>query len=134
MKKIILLTVALSFGLFAQAAGKIKDDPNAKTKNLPKFPKIVNTNIPGAPVLGQPKMINGKSLEIRADKQGLAYPALFDWNNDGKRDLLVGEFENGRKSFIKVHLNEGSNKKPKYSGEFAYAKDIEGNEITANQW
>ncbi len=135
MRKFIFILVALSFGLFAIAADKIKDDPNAKTKYLPKFPKIINTNIPGAPVLGQPQMLNGKKLEIRIGKHGLAYPTLFDWNNDGKRDLLVGEFETGEVgSYIKIYLNEGSNKNPKYSGEYNYAKDTDGNLITAYQW
>ncbi len=134
MKKIILIFITLLFlnlGLMAQSSATDK----VRSKNFPKFPKIVNTNIPGAPVLGQPFHVNGKKQEIRVDKHGLAYPAFYDWNKDGKKDLLLGEFESGDTgSNIKVYLNEGSNRKPKFSGEYFYALDTKGDTITTHQW
>lgn len=108
-------------------------DDIVKSTGFPKFPVITNTVIAGAPVLQQPKHINGTEQEIRTEKHGLAYPAFYDWNGDGKTDLLVGEFETGA-SNIKVYLNTGTAKKPKYSGKYFYATDVHGDTISAYQW
>ncbi len=40
---------------------------------------------------------------------GHAVPAVGDWNNDGKKDLIVGQFKNGH---INLLLNTGTDKKP----------------------
>ncbi len=117
--------------LFAQN----KDVPNVRTTHFPVLKELISTPIAGAPALLQPMRIDGLKREIRTEKHGLIYPAIYDWNHDGKDDLLVGEFETGEKgSYIKVYLNEGSNKTPKYSGDFFYATDIKGDTITNNQW
>jgi hypothetical protein len=132
MKQILLLLTAITFwsGISAQKA-----EDKIKTKGFPKFPRIISTNIHGAPVLGQPMQIMGTEQEIRTEKHGLAYPAFYDWNHDGKVDLLVGEFATGATgSNVKVYLNEGTNKKPKYSGKYLYARDVKGDTITNNQW
>ncbi len=107
-----------------------------RTIGLPEeFKAIKSLELAGAPILGQPTLITGKKAEVRSEKHGLAYPTLFDWNKDGKRDLLVGEFETGETgSNIKVYLNNGSDSKPKYSGEYTYATDIKGDTITAYYW
>jgi hypothetical protein len=106
-----------------------------KTQNMLSIPEIVNENIPGAPLLSQPIQIQGEIDEIMTEKHGYAYPALYDWNRDGKKDLLIGEFETGETgSFLQVHLNEGSNEIPKYSGKFEYALDTAGDTITAYYW
>ena len=129
--KLLFAAFMLSTALTAQNL----DTDKVKSTGFPKFPQIINTEIPGAPILGQPFLVNGKKQEIRVEKHGLAYPAIFDWNKDGKNDLLVGEFETGETgSNIKVYLNHGSNKKPKYSGEYFYAMDTKGDTITAHQW
>lgn len=129
----LIYTLVLSLLVLSATAQKNTDI--IKSKNFPNFPKIENTDIAGAPLLGQPTRIDGKKLEIRTEKHGLAYPALFDWNKDGKKDLLLGEFETGKKgSYLKIFLNEGSNRKPKYSGKYTYATDVNGDTITANFW
>lgn len=126
-----VVLLLLSSGIFAQK----KHSDNIRTSHFPVMKEIFNTYIPGAPVLLTPKRIDGVEQEIRTDKHGLCYPALYDWNHDGKNDLLLGEFETGEKgSYIKVFLNEGSNKRPKYSGKFFYATDIKGDTITNYQW
>jgi hypothetical protein len=95
----------------------------------------VLTNIPGAPILGQPQYLQGTKNEIRTEKHGLVYPAFFDWNRDGKKDLMLGEFETGDTgSNIKVYLNEGTDKNPQYTGEYFYATDVNGDTITNHQW
>ncbi len=105
------------------------------TKGLPILKPIINNTIDGAPILGNPIIITGTKQEIRTEKHGLFYPAIFDWNGDGKQDLLAGEFETGETgSNIKVYLNIGTNNSPNYSGEYFYATDINGDTITTHQW
>ena len=114
---------------------KESSDNNERTKNFPKLPPIIGADIAGAPTLGQPYRLEGNIQEIRVEKHGLVYPAFFDWNKDGKKDLLLGEFETGETgSNIKVYLNEGNDKKPHFTGEYFYATDINGNTITNHQW
>ncbi|WEA00590.1 FG-GAP-like repeat-containing protein [Mucilaginibacter sp. SJ] len=132
MRKKLLLGYAM---LCCTALHAQSPDSKTHSKGFPVFPAITNTLIPGAPLLGQPILINGTEQEIRTEKHGLVYPSFFDWNHDGKTDMLLGEFETGETgSDIKVYLNIGTNKKPKYSGKFFYAKDIKGDTITNNQW
>lgn len=40
---------------------------------------------------------------------GHLVPCVADWNSDGNRDLIVGQFSGGK---IRLYLNQGSNKKP----------------------
>ena len=104
-----------------------------RTTNLPDIKELHYPTIDGAPVLKQPVRIDGSRREIRTEEHGLAYPTLFDWNRDGKPDLLVGEFLTGQ-SRIKVYLNTGSAKKPKFTGEWFYATDVNGDVISNYQW
>ena len=57
---------------------------------------------------------------VLTEKHGLAAPALWDFNGDGKRDLLVGEFETNSSKFpmgadgstVRVYLNVGTDSEP----------------------
>ena len=104
-----------------------------RTTKFPHFKKLVMTPIPGAPILSQPQRIDGTKQEIRTEKHGLCYPAFYDWNGDGKPDLLLGEFNIGYQ-FIKVYENKGTRKKPKFTGEWYYAKDLNGDTIRIHSW
>ena len=42
---------------------------------------------------------------------GHAAPYLYDWNGDGVRDLLVGQFGQGK---LRIYLNRGTNTEPRY--------------------
>lgn len=42
---------------------------------------------------------------------GHAAPYLADWNGDGKQDLLVGQFGEGK---LKIFVNQGSKESPKF--------------------
>ena len=68
----------------------------------------------------------GKPIDVTT---GHAAPYIYDFNGDGKRDLLVGEFGSGRyrgekttdngplaNARLRVYLNTGSNKMPTYNG------------------
>ena len=133
IKKYTLLSFCI-FSLGVAFAQNPKEDI-IRTSNLPQMKPIVNAIIPGAPILSAPLLINGNLQDIRTEEHGLAYPTLFDWNHDGKRDLLVGDFVTGETgSYIKVYLNEGTDKSPKFSGKYFWATDIKGNKITNHQW
>lgn len=121
--------------LSACLGGLLQSDDLERTRNLPEFRLGINAEIPGAPELHSPNWLSGTQQAIRTEKHGLIYPAFFDWNKDGKKDLLLGEFETGQEgSYIKVYLNQGSAKAPSFSGEYFYATDIEGNKLTNYQW
>lgn len=119
----------------APAATPEVNEDGVKTTNFPAMRTMVNTEIPGAITLSQPQLITGTVQEIRTEKHGLVYPAFFDWNKDGKKDLMLGEFETGETgSYVKVYLNEGADAAPSYTGEYFYATDINGDTITNYQW
>ena len=107
------------------------------------FPEILDADIPGTPKLGQPIPVMGSAKPILTEKHGLAAPALWDWNGDGKRDLLVGEFEtNSGENFpmgvdgstIRVYLNVGTDSEPRFTDEFQWARDTEGTIMEVPQW
>lgn len=47
---------------------------------------------------------------------GHAAPCVYDWNRDGKLDLLVGQFGDGK---LRIYLNGGTNEKPAF-GAFSW--------------
>ena len=61
---------------------------------------------------------------------GHAAPCVVDWDGDGKRDLLVGQFlgDDSKTIFrpgVRLYRNKGSNKTPEF-GRFVYLKTAEG--------
>ena len=55
-------------------------------------------------------------VRIRVGDQPLnightASPEVLDWNNDGKKDLLVGTFSNGK---VVLFLNQGADEAPAF--------------------
>lgn len=64
----------------------------------------------GTPILsyGQPMKIEG----------GHAIPEVADWNNDGRQDLLVGQYDGGK---IRIYLNHGTNSTPSFD-RFTYVQ------------
>jgi hypothetical protein len=58
----------------------------------------------------------GKPIDVQV---GHLVPCVADWNGDGRKDLLVGQFVGGK---IALYLNEGTDKAPKFgSGRFLEA-------------
>lgn len=39
-------------------------------------------------------------------------PLVFDWNNDGKKDLLIGENSGGTNGYVKYYENIGTDARP----------------------
>ena len=48
----------------------------------------------------------GKAIEVEI---GHLVPCVVDWNEDGKKDLIVGQFIGGN---VRLYLNEGSDESP----------------------
>jgi len=53
--------------------------------------------------------INGEPLNV---KTGHSVPTVADWNNDGKKDLITGQFHQGR---ILLLLNRGTDANPVFT-------------------
>lgn len=56
---------------------------------------------------------DGKTIDIRI---GHLVPCVTDWNNDGKKDLIIGQFSEGK---IRVYMNGGTDSAPVFA-EFSY--------------
>ena len=55
----------------------------------------------------------GKIIDVDI---GHLVPCVTDWNNDGKKDLVVGQFSGGK---IRLYLNRGTDSDPEF-GKFTY--------------
>lgn len=131
--KIFTMVTAIMISVSVMAQKNRED--KIRTTGFPVMKTVVNTDIPGAPLFSEPIRINGYKQEIRTEEHGLIYPTSYDWNHDGKPDLLLGDFVTGKTgSYIKVYLNEGSATKPKFSGKYFWATDIKGDILTNYQW
>ncbi len=75
-------------------------------------------------LLRDPIKIEAEGLPIEA-LSGHAAPFVFDVDNDGRKDLIVGEFEGGR---ARIYLNQGSDDEPRFSG-FSYLQAGGGDAI-----
>jgi hypothetical protein len=77
-------------------------------------PAIAISPAPGALAGGDtfeaPTRIQAGGEYIDTDV-GHAAPYLYDWNGDGVRDLLVGQFGEGK---LRIYINGGSNDDPAY--------------------
>jgi hypothetical protein len=59
-------------------------------------------------------MAGDKPIDVTV---GHAAPFLHDMNDDGKRDLLVGQFGDGA---LRIYTNAGTNEQPKFDEKFAW--------------
>jgi hypothetical protein len=108
---------------------EIKAQSCKQEKGPGDFPEFIQPDISGAPKLGRPVLITGDKKPVMGEGHGWAAPAVFDWNGDGKKDLLIGEFASGWEmangnvigNFIRVYLNEGSDSSPEFTDAFKYA-------------
>jgi hypothetical protein len=104
---VAVVCLATSQSAEAQRGGKVPMDANFKFA-------------PGVRLLS-----GGKPIDVTT---GHAAPYIYDFNGDGKRDLLVGEFGSGTyrgettsksslaNARLRVYLNKGSNASPRYDG------------------
>jgi len=64
------------------------------------------------PTLAEPVKIESGNVPIEVEIGHLA-PNFYDWDKDGKRDLLVGTFLN---SELRIYRNVGTDQAPKFDG------------------
>ncbi len=76
---------------------------------------IASTAFAGTPVLQAGSSIYAGSAPL-AVELGYSMPFVVDWNNDGKKDLLVGQKSGGK---VRLYLNEGTDANPSFNG-FSY--------------
>lgn len=107
----IILCPLLSLAMAAQ-----------ETEESPDFGAMVKINVDG-----QPLTLNGSNF---------ASPLVTDWDGDGKKDLLIGEFaghmtEGQWKGKIRFYSNVGTDASPEFS-TYSYLK-AGGKEIAVSQ-
>ena len=56
---------------------------------------------------------DGKAIDVG---RGRLVPPAVDWNGDGKKDLLVGQYKDGK---IRLYLNQGTDNAPVFK-DFTY--------------
>src|SRR5262249_28264497 len=130
MKMKMKVVFALALNLLSVLASAQKADNGNDNAILTKLPPIVSTRISGAPTLAQPQLIIGVDKPVVGGGFGSASPAMLDWDGDGLKDLIVGEFGSGVESssgmimgnFLRVYKNEGTEEAPGFSGRFEYAR------------
>ena len=75
-----------------------------------------------SPDLEQPFAVQSGGATLDVNELGHTAPLFTDWDGDGLKDLLVGQF--GRKDHIgavRVYKNVGNAKSPKFDG-YTYVK------------
>ena len=60
---------------------------------------------------------DGKAIDVEGGGGGGGVvPSAVDWNGDGKKDLLVGQYKGGK---IRLYLNQGTDNAPVFK-DFTY--------------
>jgi hypothetical protein len=147
MKKLstylIIAATILQTNVDVQAQTAKKSFPAGKGPE--DFPELQFTKIPGAPGLSMPKLIMGDARPVMSEGMGWASPAFFDVDNDGKKDLLLGEFSSRLEdrgitagNFVRIYKNEGTETAPRFSDIYNYLYPIEdestGTPLSVYSW
>jgi len=72
---------------------------------------LTSTLFAVTPIYDGPVPIQSGGVDINVGYTGS--PFVFDWNSDGKKDLLIGQFTEGR---VRFYANTGTNNNPAFSG------------------
>jgi len=114
---------------FISSSGQSHNIGKTPSSSSADFPKLVYAEISGAPKLSEPLLLMGKTRPLTSEGMGWAAPAVYDWNGDGKKDLLIGEFGSGLENkeravgnFVRVYQNIGTDNDPKFNDNFEYAR------------
>ena len=63
--------------------------------------------------LAEPVALEAAGRAIDMEHEGHAHPCVADLDDDGRKDLLVGEFYDGR---LRIYRNLGTNAEPEFDG------------------
>jgi hypothetical protein len=77
---------------------------------------ILSLSLAEPPVFDPPIPIQANGANINVGYGGNASPFVIDWDGDGKQDLLLGQFDQGR---IRFYTNTGTHYNPTF-GNFVY--------------
>ena len=80
---------------------------------------VLSATIVQAGDLAKPYQLLAGDKPIDIGGIGYAAPFVGDFDMDGKRDLLIGQFRDGK---MRIFLNEGTDPEPKF-GEHVWFKD-----------
>ncbi len=78
---------------------------------LPVIPLLLAAAFARAQELGKPVRLEAAGQPIDTEV-GHAAPYVYDFDRDGVRDLLVGQFGGGK---LKIYRNVGTNEKPLFA-------------------
>ena len=81
---------------------------------LPAVALAAENQAPGAQ-LAAPVQVQADGKPIDIDEIGHAAPFFADFDGDGKRDLLVGQFGLEGKGKLRVYRNQGTDAEPKFA-------------------
>ena len=101
MKRILAAGLMLVFASFSLALAPSAAEPDA------------DQNGDTLPALAEPFPILAAGAPISVDT-GHAAPFVYDFNKDGKKDLIVGQFGGGT---ARIYLNHGTDAAPEF-GDF----------------
>jgi hypothetical protein len=82
--------------------------------NMRKLTMVLGCLWAGAAGAGVPELEPGVYLQGTSGPLTVNYftaPSVIDWNNDGKKDLLVGQFDYG---YVWLFLNQGTDAQPAF--------------------
>ena len=86
----------------------------AETPSVGPDPEAVASGKPVVPVFAAGVQLKAKGGIITTFKH--SSPCLADWNNDGKKDLILGHIgEGGKGGFLRLYINSGTNAKPVFT-------------------
>ena len=63
------------------------------------------------PLFIGPELVNDAGVPINVGNYGA--PTMYDWNSDGAKDLILGQFSQGK---IRLYLNLGPDTAPDFNG------------------
>ncbi len=88
---------------------------------------VAFTTVAFAQKMGEPTLImaGGKLIDLNPN---YAAPAIVDYDNDGKQDLIIGTF----KGKFRFYRNVGTNESPVYN-DFKFIK-ANGKDAVAQNW
>ena len=95
---------------------------------------LISLSIAQVPEFGPPITLQDGGSTL----SGLKYPSpiMLDWDEDGKKDLLLGIMDSEQGSLaarIKVFLNKGENNDPEFDG-YDWVRTTSGGILEGHTW